>query len=130
MGTATVGRGQIDAAHEAAGTSLDPDAPGAEGTGEDALFDQEPFKVEIGGHSATKETFKLYGGAVHCEPPEGGWKKGSSYELRVMVQCHKDGHTDEIDRKTWDVTDTRRDYGGVIRSMAVVPSGVDKPIAA
>lgn len=107
-------RAAVDAAHEAAGTSPDPD-----GVGE--LFEDEEgqFVLRIGGQSPTTHKVRIYGGAVEIEPPEDGFQKGTSYVLRVEVVCHKVGLTDERDSKTGDVVGCRDERGLKITGVSL-----------
>lgn len=78
------------------------------------------FQLLVGGKQPTTTKVRLYGGAVEVEPPEGGFKKGQSYVLRVEVVCHKAGFTDEIDDATGQVIGCSDERGLSIRGVAVV----------
>lgn len=117
MTVETPTRAAVDAAHEAAGTSPEPDENG----GDVGLFedDEGQFVLRIGGQSPTTHKVRIYGGAVEIEPPADGFQKGTSYVLRVEVVCHKVGLTDERDNKTGDVVGCRDERGLKITGVSL-----------
>jgi hypothetical protein len=120
-------RAEVDAAHEAAGTS--PDGVGAAEANAQNPDPQEVFAgledaggqfvLRIGGQAPTTHKVRIYGGAVEIEPPAEGFQKGNSYVLRVEVVCHKVGLTDERDGKTGDVVGCRDERGLKITGVSL-----------
>jgi hypothetical protein len=95
-----VTRAEVDAAHAEAGT--DVEIVEAEGG---------VFQLLVGGKAPTTEQVRLLGGAIECAPPDGGWRKGSKYVLRVEVECCKKAFVDQRDGKTGQVTGCRDEAG-------------------
>lgn len=114
MGTATQDfRAELDARHEAAGTSPDPDEYSA-------FEDTEgQFVLRVGGQAPTTHKVRLYGGAIEVEPPEDGFVKGASYVLRVEVVCHRVGLTDQRDGKTGEIVGCSDERGLRITGVAL-----------
>jgi hypothetical protein len=107
----TFGREEIDAAR----AELDAASP------EELVENADgSFQLLVGGKEPTTQKVRLYGGAIEVEPPDGGFKKGQSYVLRVEVMCNKAGFTDEIDGKTHQVVGCSDERGLKIRGVAVV----------
>lgn len=98
-----VDRAAVDAAAAELAEVSDFDAAAEDASGQ--------FVLVLGGKAPTTEALRLYGGAIECSPPEGGWDKGASYTLRVEVTCHKVSFTDERDGKTGDVVGCRQEAG-------------------
>lgn len=118
MGAVTDDRAAIDAEHErlaAEQAALDAETGGDPDTEDDG----GQFSFLIGGKKPTTDKVRLYGGAIEIEPPEGGFKKGVHYVLRVEVLCHKAGFTDEFDQQTGDVVGCRDERGLKITGVSL-----------
>lgn len=125
-------REQVDAAHAANGTGAEvpnvDDATGglfastAQGTLDGA------WETVVGGKQPTHRKVRLQGGAIEIEPPEDGWKKGSAYELTLVVKCGGVDVRDTEDKETGQVIDTSQTF--ILkprRAVLAFESPVDDP---
>lgn len=64
------------------------------------------FEDLIGGDAPTGAAVRLMGGSVSIDPPPGGFKKGTSYVVRVEARCDEIDFKDERDDETGQVVAT------------------------
>ncbi len=110
-------REDIDAAHREMEerdrqrlAERDQDDPG---TSSYELFEGDEYQDEdlrlfdefVGGKAPTAHKVLFVGGAVHLDPPEGGWKKGGVYRVELTVRAGGVAFDDTIDGKTDQVVD-------------------------
>jgi hypothetical protein len=68
----------------------------------------ESFVTIVGGELPTSAKVRLVGGALEITSPDGGFKKGARYALRVEVRVTGVEFGDTVDSKTQQVTGTAR----------------------
>lgn len=119
-------REELAAKAEAAATpELDGGVPADDEPAEEAVpvaeLDDGQFVLTVGGKAPTQHLVTILGGQIGVDGmPEGGFVKGESYELRVVVKCRGHVLDDAEDGKTGQVIDTKKVDRLKIRSAAVV----------
>jgi hypothetical protein len=88
---------EVAAAREEEGLDAESALPVA---ADEGLFDAGTYTIEVSGKAPTARKVRIMGGAVEVEPPEGGWKKGRTYELRVVVRVSGFAEDDIADSQT------------------------------